>query len=80
VVVISIIADTFIKPIIIKLIKEKFLKKDVAINELLIFFSIFAGMGSYGFWGIILGPAVTSLLIAISKVYIEFYGDTNPHE
>jgi len=80
IILISIIADTFIKPIIIKLIKEKFLKRDVAINEFLIFFSIFAGMGSYGFWGIILGPAVTSLLIAISKVYIEFYGDTNPHE
>jgi predicted PurR-regulated permease PerM len=31
-------------------------------------------MSSYGFWGMILGPAITSFLIAISKVYIELYG------
>jgi len=41
---------------------------------MLIFFSILAGMSSYGFWGMILGPAITSFLIAISKVYIDLYG------
>ena len=74
IIVISIIADTFIKPVIIKYIKEDVLNSSVKINELLIFFSILAGMSSYGFWGMILGPAITSFLIAISKVYIELYG------
>jgi predicted PurR-regulated permease PerM len=74
VVIISIIADTFIKPIIIKYIKDNVLKSSVKINELLIFFSILAGMSSYGFWGMILGPAITSFLIAISRVYIDLYG------
>jgi len=74
VVVISIIADTFIKPMIIKYIKDDVLNSTVQINELLIFFSILAGMSSYGFWGMILGPAITSFLIAISRVYIDLYG------
>ena len=74
VVIISVIADTFIKPIIIKYIKDNVLKSSVKINELLIFFSILAGMSSYGFWGMILGPAITSFLIAISRIYIKLYG------
>ncbi len=75
VIVISIIADTFIKPMIIKYIKDDVLHSSVKINELLIFFSILAGMSSYGFWGMILGPAITSFLIAISRVYIKLYGE-----
>ena len=74
IIIISIIADTFIKPMIIKYIKDDILHSSVKINELLIFFSILAGMSSYGFWGMILGPAITSFLIAISRVYIELYG------
>jgi predicted PurR-regulated permease PerM len=75
VVVISIIADTFIKPMIIKYIKEDILNSSIKINEILIFFSILAGMSSYGFWGMILGPAITAFLIAITRVYIELYGN-----
>ncbi len=71
IIIISIIADTFIKPIIIKLIKEKLLRSTTKIDELLIFFSILAGMGSYGFWGMILGPAITTFLIATTKTYLE---------
>ena len=72
IIVISIIADTFVKPVIIKVIKEDMLKSTIEINELVIFFSIVAGMSSYGIWGMILGPAITSFLIAMTKVYIEF--------
>ncbi len=74
IIIISIIADTFIKPIIIRYIKDDILHSSVHINELIIFFSIVAGMSSFGFWGMILGPALTSFLIAISKVYIALYG------
>lgn len=72
VVMISIIADTFIKPIIINVIKEDLLKSTIQINSIVIFFSIIAGMATYGFWGMILGPAVTSFLIAITKVYLDY--------
>jgi len=76
VVVISIIADTFVKPMIIEVIKKDFLKSTLQINSVLIFFSILAGMSTYGFWGMILGPAITSFLIAITKVYLD-YSETN---
>lgn len=72
VIVISIIADTFVKPVIIKLIKEKLLKSTTKVNEVIIFFSILAGMSSYGFWGMILGPAITTFLIATTKAYLEY--------
>ena len=72
IIVISIIADTFVKPVIIKVIKEDLLKSTIEINEIVIFFSIIAGMSTYGFWGTILGPAITSFLIAITKVYIDY--------
>ena len=75
--IISILADTFIKPMIIRYIKDHILHSSTQVNELIIFFSIVAGMSSYGFWGMILGPAITSFLIAMSKIYIELYGQVN---
>jgi len=72
IIMISIIADTIIKPMIINVIKEDLLKSTIEINSIVIFFSIIAGMSTYGFWGMILGPAVTSFLIAITKVYLDY--------
>ena len=72
VIMISVIADTIIKPMIIKVIKEDFLKSTIKINSIVIFFSILAGMSTYGFWGMIVGPAITSFLIAITKVYLDY--------
>ncbi len=68
IVVISIIADTFIKPLIIKYINT-LAKIPTKINELLIFFAIIAGLSTFGFWGMILGPAITALFISILKLY-----------
>jgi predicted PurR-regulated permease PerM len=68
VIVISIIADTFIKPLIIDIIK-KHMHNKIEINPMLIFFSIIAGLSSFGFWGVIIGPAVTSIFISILKFY-----------
>ncbi|NWF66156.1 MAG: AI-2E family transporter [Campylobacterales bacterium] len=69
IVFISILADTFIKPLIIKYINKKLLKSAASVNELLIFFSIVAGLSVYGFWGMIIGPAITALLISILNLY-----------
>lgn len=72
IIMISVIADTFVKPVIIKVIKEDMLNNSNDIDELVIFFSIVAGMSSYGIWGMILGPAITSFLIGMTRVYIEY--------
>jgi predicted PurR-regulated permease PerM len=68
IVVISVIADTFIKPMIIAFIKNTF-DAETELNSLLIFFSIVAGLSSFGLWGIIIGPAVTAMFISILKFY-----------
>jgi predicted PurR-regulated permease PerM len=68
IIVISIIADTFIKPLIIKWINERFIDTDTKMNELLIFFAIIAGLSTFGFWGMILGPAITAFFLAILKL------------
>ena len=69
IVVISIIADTFVKPLIIKYINNKMVKTPAVVNELLVFFAIFAGLTTFGFWGMILGPAITTLFISLLKLY-----------
>jgi len=70
IVVISIIADTFIKPLIIKGINKKVLQDDeTQMNELVIFFAIIAGLTTFGFWGMILGPAITAFFLTILKLF-----------
>ncbi|PCM55721.1 AI-2E family transporter, partial [Campylobacter sp. BCW_8712] len=51
VIVISFIADTLIKPLIIKWINKKLVKTPTKINELLIFLAMIAGISTFGFWG-----------------------------
>lgn len=70
IIMISIIADTFIKPIIIKEINKKLLNDDdTKLNELVIFFAIIAGLTTFGFWGMILGPAITAFFLTILKLF-----------
>lgn len=67
---ISIVADTFIKPLIIKEINKRLLKEDDArVDELVIFFAIIAGLATFGFWGMILGPAITALFLTLLKLF-----------
>jgi predicted PurR-regulated permease PerM len=68
IIVISIIADTFVKPLIIKYIKQE-LNNSIELSPLLIFFSIVAGLSTFGFWGVVLGPAITSIFISVLKFY-----------
>lgn len=67
--VISIFADNFIKPLVIRFISDKLLKTPTKLNELLIFFAMLAGITSFGFWGIILGPAIVALCSATLRLY-----------
>ncbi|QKF63840.1 acid membrane antigen A [Campylobacter mucosalis] len=70
VIVISIVADTFLKPLVIKFINSRLVKKPAKINELLIFFAMIAGITTFGFWGIILGPAIVTLFISTIRLYV----------
>ncbi|EPN9233026.1 AI-2E family transporter [Campylobacter jejuni] len=70
VIVISFIADTLIKPLIIKWINKKLVKTPTKINELLIFLAIIAGISTFGFWGIILGPAILTFFVSTLRMYV----------
>ena len=70
IVVISIIADTFVKPLIIKKINDTIIEdKAKKMNEMLIFFAIIAGLATFGFWGMILGPAITTSFLTVLKLF-----------
>ena len=69
IILISIVADTFIKPLIIKFISNKLNLKEKILNEFIIFFSIIAGLATFGFWGMIVGPAITAFFASLLKLY-----------
>jgi predicted PurR-regulated permease PerM len=71
--VIAFIADTIIKPAVIKYIHVKVMNSQVYVNELLIFFSMIAGLTTFGFWGMILGPAIITLFLSLVKLYEKLY-------
>lgn len=69
VVIISIIADTFVRPVIISLINRRINRVgEPQIHSLIIFFAIVAGLTAYGFWGAILGPGVTALFFSATDL------------
>jgi predicted PurR-regulated permease PerM len=57
--------DNLLRPILIG--------QDVEMHPLLIFLSTLGGIILFGFSGFVIGPVVTSLLIAIWEMYEEFY-------
>ncbi len=69
IVVISVIADTFIKPVIISEINKLMTQTPSKINALIIFFSILAGLTTFGFWGVIIGPAITTFFVSLVRIY-----------
>ncbi|EAH6164685.1 AI-2E family transporter [Campylobacter jejuni] len=70
IIVISFMADTLIKPLIIKWINKKLVKTPTKINELLIFLAMIAGISTFGFWGIILGPAILTFFVSTLRMYV----------
>lgn len=73
IIVIATLADNGVKPFMIAFINRILIETPVKINEMLIFFAIIAGLSSFGFWGIVLGPAITALFIAMLRIYQNLY-------
>ncbi|KAA8710023.1 AI-2E family transporter [Helicobacter canis] len=69
VVFIGFIIDNIVKPFLIRIVNRKLLDKPLNINEFVIFFAIFAGLSACGFWGIIIGPAITAFFIVMVRIY-----------
>jgi predicted PurR-regulated permease PerM len=63
--------DNLLRPVLIG--------KDVEMHPLLIFLSTLGGIVLFGFSGFVIGPIITSLLLAIWAMYEEFYPkDSSP--
>jgi len=58
---------------ILRIIFISYLKKifgfEYTMNEILILLSILAGISSFGFWGLIIGPSVIALSLAAANLY-----------
>lgn len=75
---IGFVIDNVVKPWLIGIVNKRILRTPLQINEFAIFFAILAGIGAFGFWGIIIGPAITALFIALLRVYeYEFVNKNN---
>lgn len=68
-VVLATVMDNFARPLIVKWLNKAVIKADAGLNEILLFFAMIAGVGQFGFFGIILGPAIVAMLISILKVF-----------
>lgn len=69
IIIIATLADNLIKPWLIGLINRTILKNPIQINEMVIFFSILAGLSTFGLLGMALGPTITALFIALLRLY-----------
>lgn len=69
VIFIAFIIDSVVKPFLIRVVNKRLLDKPLEVNEFIIFFAIFAGLGAFGFWGIIFGPAISVFFIALLRIY-----------
>ncbi len=58
---------------ILRIIFISYLKKifgfEYTMNEILILLSILAGIASFGFWGLIIGPSIIALTLAAANLY-----------
>lgn len=66
---IGFVIDNVIKPLIIGIVNKTLLSKPVKMNEMIIFIAILAGLASFGFWGIIIGPTISTFFLALLRVY-----------
>jgi predicted PurR-regulated permease PerM len=68
IIVISILADTIIKPMVIGYINHNLVRSPTKVNEIIIFFAILAGLSTFGFWGMIIGPAAVAFFISLMTI------------
>lgn len=68
--VLAFLIDNFIRLIFLNYI-SKIVKVDYKINEFLLFFAIAAGISTIGFFGILIGPAIVALFVAVANTLID---------
>jgi predicted PurR-regulated permease PerM len=49
--------------------------KSAHLNPALMLLAVFAGLGMFGFWGIVLGPVLMIIIVTTISVYLAVYKD-----
>lgn len=69
--------DNVLRPILVP--------RDARLNSALMLLAVFAGIGMFGFWGIVIGPVVMIIIVTTIDVYLAVYhgvelqtGDAEP--
>ncbi|OBH21431.1 AI-2E family transporter [Mycolicibacter terrae] len=57
--------DNFLRPILVP--------RDARLNSALMLLAVFAGIGMFGFWGIVIGPVVMIIIVTTIDVYLAVY-------
>ncbi|ORV53784.1 hypothetical protein AWC02_01465 [Mycolicibacter engbaekii] len=57
--------DNFLRPILVP--------RDARLNPALMLLSVFAGIGMFGFWGIVIGPVLMIIIVTTIDVYLAVY-------
>lgn len=51
------------------ILRAYIIKGKTQVHEMIIFFSLIGGLVAFGFWGIVLGPLLVSLLLTVLSIY-----------
>lgn len=57
--------DNFLRPVLVP--------KDARLNPALMMLAVFAGIGMFGFWGIVIGPVLMIVIVTTIEVYLAVY-------
>ena len=69
-IVMSVVIDNLLRLVFMNYLNKKF-SLNYKLNELFILLAMLAGIGVFGGWGIIIGPAVISLCVAFITIYLK---------
>jgi predicted PurR-regulated permease PerM len=54
-------------------VKTRLMGRDMRMHDLLIFTSVLAGIGAFGLLGVLYGPLVVALFLALAELYERHY-------
>lgn len=62
--------DNFLRPMLVP--------RDARLNSALMLLAVFAGIGMFGFWGIVIGPVLMIIIVTTIEVYLAVFKSPEP--
>ncbi|CAJ1494982.1 AI-2E family transporter [[Mycobacterium] kokjensenii] len=62
--------DNFLRPVLVP--------RDARLNPALMMLAVFAGIGMFGFWGIVIGPVLMIVIVTTIEVYLQAFSAAEP--